>query len=111
MPSSEFAGHLRRVAAVLEEAERRLDDLYVFRPNRAVEASGDVSFALDMYETYLTDVAESLRGGRYLTRRGIRQFNRDVRELRRDLDRSLTKLGPAIGAQPFEALEPETTTT
>jgi hypothetical protein len=110
--SPDFAGHVRRVGKVLEEAERRIGDVYGFRPNRAVEAADDVEFALDAYETDLNAVADALRGGRFLTRVGVKQFNRAVAKRRRKLDDCIAAHRKAIGAKPLvqPQMEPEKST-
>lgn len=88
--SADFARYLRRVSDVLEEAERRLGNLYVFRPNRAVEAADDLEFALDAYENVLNAVADDLRGGRrVLTPLGVKQFRREVEKRERAVTRAI----------------------
>jgi hypothetical protein len=106
-PSSpDFASHVRQVATLLENAERHLDDLGDFLPNRAVEAERDLTFALDAYENDLNAVGDVLRGGRYLTPVGVRQFNRVVAKRRRAVDRALPALRTAIGVDPLGAKAP-----
>jgi hypothetical protein len=112
--SADFARHLRRVSNVLERAERRIDDLYVFRPNRAVKEADDLEFALDAYENYLNVVADSLRGGRrVLTPLGVKEFRREVTRHQREMRQTINSLRTAIGAQPLAVpgaeppLEPE----
>jgi hypothetical protein len=106
-PSSPaFAPHVRRVATLLENAERHLDDLGDFLPNRAVEAERDLVFALDAYENDLNAVADVLRGGRYLTPVGVKQLNRVVAKRRRAVDRALPELRTAIGVEPLGAKAP-----
>jgi hypothetical protein len=100
--SAAFARYLRRVGNVLERAERRVDDLYVFRPNRAVEEADDLAFALDAFENYLNEVADALRGGRRaLTPLGVKRFRRDVARHHREMRQTITSLRTAIGAQPL----------
>jgi hypothetical protein len=112
--SAELVRHLRRVGSVFDRAERRLDDLYVYRPNRAVEAADDVEFALDAYEEFVTAVADSLRGGRRIfTPIGAKRFRRGVAKHQREVRRAFAELSTAIGAQPLAVpgaprpLEPE----
>jgi hypothetical protein len=98
-----FAFYLRGVGNVLERAEERMDDMYEFRPSR-VESDRDLAFALDAFENVLNAVADELRGGRrVLTRLGVRQFNREVRKRRREVDRAITALRREIGAEPLVA--------
>jgi hypothetical protein len=47
-----------------------------------------------------------LRGGRYLTPVGVKQFNRVVAERRRAVDRALPELRTAIGVEPLGAKAP-----
>jgi len=102
-----FAPHVHRVATLLEDAERRVDDLYAFRPNRAVEAERDLTLALDAYENDLNAFADALRGGRrYLTPVGVKQFNRAVAKRRRAVNRALPALRTAIGVEPLGARAP-----
>jgi hypothetical protein len=115
--SPDFARYLRRVGGVLEHAERRMDNLYVYRPNRAVEEADDLAFALDAFENVLNAVADDLRGGRrVLTAVGVKQFRREVVRRGRDVRRAITRLRTAIGARPLPVpgaqplLEPETDT-
>ena len=96
-----YARDLRRFAAVLERAETRVDDLYVYRPNRAVEAADELQFALDAYEGDLNAVAEQLHGGRrVLTPAGAKKFNRLIAKRQRRLRRAIPALREAIGARP-----------
>jgi hypothetical protein len=100
--SADFVRHLSRVSSVFNRAEKRLDDLYVYRPNRAVEAADDLEFALDAYENFLNVVADSLRGGRrVLTPIGVKRFQREVAKHQRELRRAIAKLRTAIAAQPL----------
>jgi hypothetical protein len=100
--SAAFVGHLDRVGSVFERAEKRLGDLYVYRPNRAVEAAGDLEFALDAYENFLDAVAEPLRGGRrILSPIGVQRFQRRVARHQRKIRDTFAELRTAIGAQPF----------
>jgi len=112
--SADFARYLRRLSDVIERAEERLDDLYEYRPNRAVDAARDLEFALDAYENFLNDVADVLRGGRrVLTPVGVKRFVRESTKLQREVTRASTTLRSAIGAQPLPVpgaqppLEPE----
>jgi hypothetical protein len=112
--SADFVRHLRRVSGVFDRAETRLDDLYVYRPNRAVEEADDLEFALDAYENFLNVVADSLRGGRrVLTPIGVKRFHRAVAEHQREVRHAIAKLRTAIAAQPLAVpgaqppLEPE----
>jgi hypothetical protein len=102
----DFAPHVRRVATLLENAERRLDDLSDFLPNRGVEAERDLTFALDAFENDLNAVADVLRGGRYLTPVGVKQFDRVVAKRRRAVNRALPALRTAIGVEPLGAKAP-----
>ena len=96
-----FARHLRRLGNILERAEERMDDMYVYRPSR-VESDNDLAFALNGYEDVLNTVADALRGGRrVLTPAGVRYFNREVRKRRREVKRAITALRQEIGAQPL----------
>jgi hypothetical protein len=112
---ADFVRHLRRLSSVFDRAEKRLDDLYVYRPNRAVEAADDLEFALDAYENFLSAVTDSLRGGRrVLTPIGFKRFQREVAKHQRKVRRALAKLRTAIAAQPLAVpgarppLEPDT---
>jgi hypothetical protein len=99
---ADFVRNLSRVSSVFDRAEERLDDLYVYRPNRAVEAADDVGFALDAYENFLSVVADSLRGGRrVLTPIGVKRFRRGVAKHQRKVRRTISRLRTAIGAQPL----------
>jgi hypothetical protein len=113
--SADFVRHLRRVGNVFEQAEKRLEDLYVYRPNRAVEASDDLEFAIDEYEEVLNGVADALRGGRrVLTPVGAKRFRRAVVKHQRELRHAIARLETAIGAPPIAPpgarppVEPET---
>ena len=98
----DFVRQLRRVGSVFDRAEKRLDDLYVYRPNRAVEAADDLGFALDAYVNLLDVVADSLDGGRrVLTAVGVRRFRHAVVTHQRDVRRAVVKLRTAIGARPL----------
>ena len=110
--SPRFARHVRRVGNVVEEAERRLGNLIDFKPNRAVEAADELEFALDAYETDLNAFADELRGGRWLTPVGVKQFNRAIAKHRRKLDACIAALWKAIDAKPLvePRLEPDQTT-
>ena len=112
--SAELVRRLRRVGSVFDRAERRFDDLYVYRPNRAVKAADDFEYALDAYEEFVTAVADALRGGRRVfTAIGARRFRRGVARHQRDVRRTIAELRTAIGAQPLAVpgapplLEPE----
>jgi hypothetical protein len=99
--SAAFVGHLDRVGNVFERAEKRLGDLYVFQPNRAVDAADDLEFALDAYENFLDAVAEPLRGGRrVLSPIGVQRFQRRVAKHQRKIRDIFAELRTAIGAQP-----------
>jgi hypothetical protein len=99
---ADFVRNLSRVSGVFDRAEERLDDLYLYRPNRAVEAADDLGFALDAYENFLSVVADSLRGGRrVLTPIGVKRFGRGVAKHQRKVRRTIAKLRTAIGAQPL----------
>jgi hypothetical protein len=101
MPAA-FVRYLRRVSRIYDRAGKRLDDLYEYRPNRAVEAEDDFNFALEDYERLLEDVADSLRGGRrVLTPDGVRQFLRATAKQKRKLRRTIVELREAIGAEPL----------
>jgi hypothetical protein len=105
----EFVLYLRRVSRVYDQAEKRLDDLYEYRPNRAVEEDTAFGFALEGYESFLEDVADSLHGGRrVLTPVGVKQFLRAAAKHRRKLRRTMAKLKDAIGADPLVVPEGET---
>ena len=100
--SADFARYLRRVSGVIERAEERVDDLYVYRPNRAVEAADDLGFALDAYENFLDVVADALHGGRrVLTPIGVRRYRRAVAKHQREVRRAIAQLRTAIGAKPL----------
>jgi hypothetical protein len=100
--STDFVRQLRRVNRTVSRAEDRLDDLYRYRPNRAVEADRDLGFALDAYEELFEVVAESLDGGRrVLTPVGARRFRRAVVKRQREIRRAIARLRTAIGAEPL----------
>jgi hypothetical protein len=99
---ADFVRQLNRVGGVFQQAEKRLEDLYVYRPNRAVKADDDLHFALDAYETFLHDVADALDGGRrVLTPLGVRRFKRGVAKRQREVRQTFDELRAAIGARPF----------
>jgi hypothetical protein len=102
-PSSvEFVRLLRRVGSIFHWAKNRLDDLYRYRPNRAVEAADDLWFALRGYEDLLDVVADSLDGGqRQLTPVGVKHFRRAVAKHNREVRHAIAKLRKAIGAEPL----------
>jgi hypothetical protein len=53
-----------------------------------------------MYETFLGDVADALRGGRrVLTPVGVRHFQRETRKLERDLKDAIAEMRSSIGAK------------
>jgi hypothetical protein len=98
----EFVRYLRRVSRVYDRAGKRLDHLYDYKPNRAVEAADDVHFALQDHEELLEDVARSLDGGRrVLTPVGVKRFRRATAKQQRKLKRCIVKLHEAIGADPL----------
>jgi hypothetical protein len=100
--STDFVRQLRHLHRVVSRAENRLDDLYRYRPHRAVEADVDLGFALDGYEELLEVVADSLHGGRrILTPIGAKRFRRAVAKHQRDVRRAIAKLRTAIGAEPL----------
>ena len=97
-----FVAHLDRVGSVFERAEKRLGDLYVYRPNRAVEAADDLEFALDAFENFLNVVADPLRGGRrVLSPIGVKRFQREVAKHQRKIRDTFAELRSAIGAPPL----------
>jgi hypothetical protein len=69
------------------------DDLYEYRPNRAVEQDTALGFALEGHESFLEDVADSLHA---------------AAKRRRKLRRTMAKLKEAIGADPVVVPEGET---
>ena len=96
-----YARDVRRSANLLQRAEDRVDDLYVFRPNRAVDAADELHFALDAFESDLNAVADQLRGGRRVfTPAGAEQFSRSIARRERRLRRAILALWEAIGARP-----------
>lgn len=100
--SADFVRQLRRINRIVSRAEDRLDDLYRYRPNRAVEADTDLGSALDAYEELFEVVAESLDGGRrVLTPVGARRFRRAVVKRQREIRRAIARLRTAIGAEPL----------
>ena len=100
--SVDFVRQLRHLNRVVSRAENRLDDLYRYRPNRAVEADGRLGSALDSYEELLEVVADSLDGGRrHLTPVGAKRFRRAVARRQRDVRRAIAELRTAIGAEPL----------
>ena len=100
--SPEFARHLRRVSRVFDQAEKRVDDQYDFRPKRADKAADDLELALIAYEDFLTDVADALRGGRrVLTAVGVKEFQRRLAKRDREVRDSIIAVRNAIGARPL----------
>jgi hypothetical protein len=69
------------------------DDLYEYRPNRAVKEDTALGFALEGHESFLEDVADSLHA---------------AAKRRRKLRRTMAKLKEAIGADPVVVPEGET---
>jgi hypothetical protein len=100
--SVDFVRQLRRVNGIVSRAEDRLDDLYRYRPNRAVEADNRLGSALDSYEELLEVVADSLDGGRrHLTPVGAKRFRRAVARRQREVRGAIAGLRTAIGAEPL----------
>jgi hypothetical protein len=99
--ASDFVRGMRRFAAVLDRAERRMEDMYEFRPKRADDAASELEFALEDYASYLDDTADSLGTTHILTPAGVKQYERDIDELARELDRAQDAHIRAIGAKPL----------
>ena len=100
--SAELARGLRRVSRVFDQAEKRLDRLYVYQPNRTVKAARNLGFALEDYEDFLAAVADALRGGRRVfTPIGARRYRRGVAKYEREVRHAIAELRTAIGARPL----------
>jgi hypothetical protein len=99
---ADVARQLRGASIVFDRTERRLNDLYVYRPNRAVDAADDLEFALSDYEEYLELIVRSLRGGRrVLTPKGVELFRREVARHEREVSNAIVELNKAVGAEPL----------